>query len=169
MTILVGAAVKGAEALSIWGRKMRLADLIGGGVVLLLGLAVIYFSSQLEYYSEFGPGPGFLPLWIGISITVFAVILILNLLRKHGKAGAFLKQRTREGFKLLLVIIGIFLLLPLLGFSIGFGLFAGVTMRAMGKHRWTMCGLTAVGIAIGIRYVFGHWLSIPLPTGVVGW
>ncbi len=148
---------------------MRLADLIGGGVVLLLGLAVIYFSSQLEYYSEFGPGPGFLPLWIGISITAFAAILIFNLLRKGGKAGAFFKLRTREGFKLLLVIIGTFLLLPLLGFSIGFGLFAGVTMRTMGKHHWRMCGLTAVGIAIGIRYVFGHWLSIPLPTGVVGW
>ncbi len=35
---------------------MRLADLIGGAVVLVLGLAVIYFASQLEYYSEFGPG-----------------------------------------------------------------------------------------------------------------
>jgi hypothetical protein len=148
---------------------MRLADLIGGAVVLILGLAVIYFSSQLEYYSEFGPGPGFLPLWVGISITVFATVLIFNILRKHKKVGAFLKPRTREGFKLLIIIIATFFLLPLLGFSIGFGLFAGVTMRVMGRHRWVICGLTAVGIAIGIRYVFGHWLSIPLPTGIVGW
>jgi hypothetical protein len=42
-------------------------------------------------------------------------------------------------------------------------------MRLMGKHRWASCGLTAVGIGVGIRLVFGHWLSIPLPTGVVGW
>jgi hypothetical protein len=148
---------------------MRLADLIGGVVVLILGLAVIYFSSQLVYYSEFGPGPGFLPLWIGICITGLAAYLIFNILRKRGKTEAFLKPRTREGFKLLLFIIATFLLLPLLGFSIGFGLFAGVTMRIMGRHRWMPCGLTAVGIAIGIRYVFGHWLSIPLPTGIVGW
>ena len=148
---------------------MRLADLIGGVVVLLLGLAVIYFSSQLEYYSEFGPGPGFLPLWVGICITGFAIVLISNILRKHGKVGAFLKSRTREGFKLLIIIIVTFFLLPFLGFSIGFGLFAGVTMRFTGRHRWIICGLTAVGIAIGIRYVFGHWLKIPLPTGNVGW
>ena len=148
---------------------MRLADLIGGAVVLILGLAVIYFSSQLEYYSEFGPGPGFLPLWIGICITVFAIYLLINILRKPQKAGDFLKPRTREGVKLLIIIIATFLLLPLLGFSIGFGLFAGVTMRVMGKHGWVACGLTAVCIAIGIRYVFGHWLSIPLPTGIVGW
>jgi hypothetical protein len=148
---------------------MRLADLIGGIVVLILGLAVIYFSSQMEYYSEFGPGPGFLPLWIGICITGFAIVLISNILRKHEKVGAFLKPRTREGFKLLIIIIATFFLLPFLGFSVGFGLFAGITMRIMGRHHWVICGLTAVGITIGIRYVFGHWLSIPLPTGIAGW
>jgi hypothetical protein len=148
---------------------MRLADFIGGAVVLVLGLAVILFSSQMQYYSEFGPGPGFLPLWVGIGITGCAIVLILNLLRKHEKAGAFFKPKTREGFKLLIIIIATFFLLPFLGFSIGFGLFAGITMRIMGRHGWVVCGLTAVGIAIGIRYVFGHWLSIPLPTGVVGW
>jgi hypothetical protein len=148
---------------------MRLADFIGGAVVLALGLAVILLSSQMQYYSEFGPGPGFLPLWIGIGITACAVVLILNLLRKHGKTGAFLKTQTREGFKLLLIIIVTFFLLPFLGFSIGFGLFAGITMRLMGRHGWVVCGLTAVGIAIGIRYIFGYWLSIPLPAGVVGW
>ena len=152
-----------------WRIWMRLADLIGGTVVLVLGLAVIFFSSQMQYYSEFGPGPGFLPLWIGIGITACAVVLILNLLRKREKVGAFLKSGTREGFKLLVIIIAAFFLLPFLGFSIGFGLFAGITMRLMGRHGWVSCGLTAVGIAIGIRYVFGHWLNIPLPAGVVGW
>jgi len=148
---------------------MRLADFIGGAVVLILGLAVIFFSSQMEYYSEFGPGPGFLPLWVGICITGCAVVLIVNLIRKHEKAGAFFKLRTKEGFKLLAIIIATFLLLPFLGFSIGFGLFAGITMRIMGRHGWVTCGLTAVGIAIGIRLVFGYWLSIPLPAGIVGW
>ena len=161
--------MRGADDFLLRGIRMRLADFIGGAVVLLLGLAAIYFSSQLEYYSEFGPGPGFLPLWIGISIAGFAIVVIFNILRKHEKVGAFLKPRTREGFKLLIIIIATFFLLPLLGFSIGFGLFAGITMRFMGKHRWVICGLTAVGIAIGIRYVFGHWLSIPLPKGIVGW
>ena len=148
---------------------MRVADFIGGAVVLILGLAVIFFSSQMEYYSEFGPGPGFLPLWVGICITGCAVVLIVNLIRKREKAVAFFKLRTKEGFKLLIIIIATFLLLPFLGFSIGFGLFAGITMRIMGRHGWVVCGLTAVGIAIGIRLVFSHWLMIPLPTGIVGW
>ena len=161
--------MRGADDFLLRGRRMRLADFIGGAVVLLLGLAAIYFSLQLEYYSEFGPGPGFLPLWIGICITGFAIVLIFVTLKKHGKAGAFLKPRTREGFKLLLLIVPTFFLLRFLGFSVAFGLFAGITMRVMGRHQWVSCGLTAVGIAIGIRYVFGQWLSIPLPKGIVGW
>jgi hypothetical protein len=148
---------------------MRLADLIGGVVVLVLGLAVIYFSSQMEYYSEFGPGPGFLPLWVGICIAGCAVALIVNLLRKHEKAGAFFKRQTKEGLKLLIIIIATFLLLPFLGFSIGFGLSAGVTMRMMGRHGWVICVLAAVGIAVGIHFIFGYWLMIPLPTGIVRW
>ena len=148
---------------------MRIADFIGRVAGLILGMAAGYFSWPLVYFSEFGPGPGFLPLWIGISIAGFAIVVIFNILRKHEKVGVFLKPRTREGFKLLLIIIATFFLLPLLGFSIGFGLFAGITMRVMGRHGWVSCGLAAVGIAIGIRYVFGHWLSIPLPKGIVGW
>jgi hypothetical protein len=62
-----------------------------------------------------------------------------------------------------------FLLFPLLGFSVVLGLFVGASMRIMGKHRWIPCGLTAVVTAIAIHYIFGHWLSIPLPTGIVGW
>jgi len=148
---------------------MRLADLIGGVFVLILGLAVIFFSSQLTYYSEFGPGPGFLPLWIGIVITVCAVYVIFDLLRKHGGKEEFFKPRTRLGFQIFITIIITFLLLPLLGFAIGLAFFIGVTMRMMGKHRWVLCGLTAIVTAIGIHFIFISWLTIPLPRGLIGW
>jgi hypothetical protein len=67
------------------------------------------------------------------------------------------------------LIVVALLLLPLLGFSVGFALFTGTAMRLMGRHRWIVCALTSVGIAIGIHFAFGEWLSIPLPSGIVGW
>jgi hypothetical protein len=148
---------------------MRIADLIGGVIVLLLGLAVIYFSSQLEYYSEYGPGPGFLPLWVGIIIAGCAIYVIIDVLKKHHKIGTFFKPRTKLGLHVLVIIFITFLLLPLLGFSIGLALFAGITMRIMGKHRWLSCSLTAVVTAICIHLVFISWLTIPLPQGLIGW
>jgi hypothetical protein len=69
----------------------------------------------------------------------------------------------------LIIIFITFLLLPLLGFSIGLALFVGVTMRIMGKHRWVPCSLTAVVTAICIHLIFISWLTIPLPQGLIGW
>jgi uncharacterized membrane protein len=148
---------------------MKVADLVGGVAVLLLGIAIVFFSSQLPYYSEYGPGPGFLPLWLGIVLIGSAVFVLLNILRKHVKVDTFLKPGTKQSAMMLILIFISFLLLPLLGFSVGLAFFSGVTMRVMGKHGWMACGLTTVGIAIGIHFVFGQWLHIPLPAGMVGW
>ena len=148
---------------------MKVADLAGGLVVLLFGIAIVFFSSQLPYKSEYGPGPGFLPLWLGIVLIGSAVFVLLNILRKQVKVDAFFKTGTKQSAMMFILIFISFLLLPLLGFAVGLAFFSGLTMRVMGKHSWMACGLTAVGVAIGIRFVFGQWLHIPLPAGIVGW
>jgi putative tricarboxylic transport membrane protein len=148
---------------------MRLADLIGGLVVLLFGLAVTVFSLQLQYMSEYGPGPGFLPLWLGIGITACSLGVLYQTLRKHGATGAFFQPRTKIGVTMLAIIVGAFVLLPYLGFSVALGIFSFVSMRLIGKHGLLTCAITAVAAAIGIHYVFAEWLSIPLPGGIVDW
>ena len=148
---------------------MWVADLVGGIVVLLLGTALIFFSRQLSYMSEYGPGPGFLPLWLGIGLVGCALFVILKNLKEHAKAGPFFKPRTKLAVKMLVTIIVAFLLFPLLGFPIGLALFTGFTMRIMGKHHLIICGITAVITAVGIHFIFGELLYIPLPTGMIGW
>lgn len=148
---------------------MWLADLIGGVVVLLFGLSVVFFSRQLPYMLEFGPGPGFLPLWLGIGMAGCAIPIILKVLKKRDRTEAFVKPQTRVGLQMLGLIVVAFLLLPLLGFSIGLALFTATAMRLIGKHGMLACGLTAVGTAVGINVIFGLWLDIPIPTGIVGW
>ncbi len=148
---------------------MRAADLIGGIIVLLLGVAVVFFSRQLVYMSEYGPGPGFLPLWLGIGLVGCAFFVILKNLKEGGKLGSFFKARTKLAVKMLVTIIVAFLFFPLLGFPIDLALFTGFTMRLMGKHRLVLCGVTAFITAIGIHFIFGELLFIPLPKGMIGW
>jgi hypothetical protein len=137
--------------------------------VLALGMAVIFFSRQLPYHSDYGPGPGFLPMWIGVVLVICSMIVTVQELRAANKGETFFQPRTRMAVKVLVVIAIAFLLFPLLGFSVGFGLFICATMRLMGGHRWVTCGVAAVVTAVGIHFLFGHWLDIPLPTGLVGW
>ncbi len=145
------------------------ARVIGGVSVLALGVAVIVCARQLPYHSDYGPGPGFLPLWIGVVLVLCSLVVTVQELRTANTGESFFQPRTRMAVKVLAVIAGAFLLFPFLGFSVGFGLFILTTMRLMGKHRWVACGVAAVVTAVGIHYLFGQWLDIPLPTGLVGW
>jgi putative tricarboxylic transport membrane protein len=145
------------------------ARVFGSLAVLALGIAVIFFSRQLPYHSDYGPGPGFLPTWIGYVLAACAAIVTGQELRAANKEETFFQPRTRIAVKVLALIATTFLFFRLLGFSIGFGLFICAAMRLIGGHRWITCGVAAVATAVSIRLLFGHWLSIPLPTGLVGW
>jgi putative tricarboxylic transport membrane protein len=145
------------------------ARVFGGLAVLALGIVVIFFSRQLPYHSDYGPGPGFLPTWIGYVLAACAVVVTAQQLRAANNKETFFQRRTRMAVKVLVIIVTTFLLVPVLGFSVGFGLFICAAMRLMGGHRWATCGVAAIGTAVSIHFLFGHWLGIPLPTGLVGW
>lgn len=145
------------------------ARVLGGVAVLALGLVTVFFARQLPYHANYGPGPGFLPLWIGYVLAICGVIVTIRDLRAPNKGDTFFQPRTRMAIKVLAVIAVTFLLLPLLGFALAFGLFICATMRLMGNHRWITCGLAAIVTTVGIHFLFGQWLDIPLPTGWVGW
>lgn len=147
------------------------AEFIGAWAVTLLGLFIIVFSLPLEYYTELGPGPGFLPLLLGIGILLGGVIEIINVFRKRTGAEPrpFLLPRSKLGFQMLGLIVGAFLLLPVLGIAIGLALCTAAAMRVIGKHKLSTCGLTALGSALFIHFVFGQWLDIPLNKGLIGW
>ena len=147
---------------------MWLADLVSGIVVLALGIAIVYFSSQLSYMSEYGPGPGFLPIYLGSGLIICAIAVILKVLKKHERTEKFFKPRTILIVYAIIIIMITFILFPVFGFSLGLGLYVGATMRTIGRHRWISCGLTSLITAVCIHFVFGHWLDIPLPTGIVG-
>jgi putative tricarboxylic transport membrane protein len=147
---------------------VRYARVFGGVAMLALGVAVVVLSRRLPYHSEYGPGPGFLPTWIGYVLSACAVVVTVQELRAPVATEEFVRPRTRLAVTVLAGIGVTFLLLPVLGFSVAFGLFICVTMRIMGRHRWLACGGAAVAVAVGIHLVFGRWLGIPLPTGLFG-
>lgn len=147
------------------------AELIGAWTVLLFGLFIVVFAIPLQYYTDLGPGAGFLPFWIGIGITVGGVVEVIKAFRVKARTemGMFLQPRSKLGFQMLGLILITFLTFPFLGFSVGLALCTAAAMRIIGKHKMVTCGLTAVGSAIFIHVVFAQWLEIPLPMGMIGW
>src|SRR5512137_1606557 len=85
--------------------EMRFAEVAGGIVLLLLGMAIFFFSLELPYMAEYGPGPGFLPRWLSFALVACSAYVLVQLLRKRNKDEPFFKPRTREGVKVLGLII----------------------------------------------------------------
>ena len=149
---------------------MWYANVLAGVAVLLLGATTTAVSwLTLPYSGEFGPGPGFLPFWMGIVLTVCAVPVLVAALRNRGTSERLFRPQTAKCLQVLAMIVGVFLVLPILGFSAGLALITGGGMRLVGRHGWTACAVTVIATAIGIHYLFGQWLAIPLPTGMIGW
>jgi hypothetical protein len=149
---------------------MWYANIIGGVAVLLLGVATTAAAwLTLPYGGDFGPGPGFVPLWLGLVLTACAIPVIIADCRSLERSETLFRPETWTCLKVLGLVVAVFLLLPLLGFSVGLALITGGGMWIMGRHGWVAYAVTMVGTAVCIHYLFGQWLTIPLPTGVIGW
>lgn len=148
---------------------MYFARVLGALFVTGLGIAVIVLAWQLPYHSDFGPGPGFLPTWIGYVLVIFGSIVTIQEVRAPRTGEAFFRERTVIAVNVLVALALAFVVVPLLGFAITFGLFMLVTMRLLGTHRWWACGSAGFVTALSVHQVFGGWLGIPLPGGFIGW
>lgn len=148
---------------------MGIANVLGGVVALILGLCITFFASQLPYQAEYGPGPGLLPLWIGIGLSACAILTIIKAISQYRRQeGKFFQPKTRQVLFILATLVVTFLLVPFLGLSLDLALFTGFTMRSTGRHGWAFCGFMAVATAAAVRIIFGYMLDIPLPKGFIG-
>jgi putative tricarboxylic transport membrane protein len=148
---------------------MGAANLLGGVVILVVGLLITFLASQLSYWSEYGPGPGLLPFWIGVVLSACAILIIIKAVRQYRLTeGKFLQPKTRQVLFILITLIVTFLVVPLFGLSLCLALFTAFTMRQTGRHGWLLCGLMAVATAAAVRIIFGYMLDIPLPKGLFG-
>ena len=149
---------------------MWYANIAAGLAFFLLGVATTTLAwLDLPYTADFSPGPGFLPLWLGIGLMICSIPVIVAELINKEKSEKLLRPETVKCVKVLILIVTVFLLLPVFGFSAGLALITAGGMRLMGKPSWGACAVTVIVTAVAIHYLFGQWLGIPLPEGMIGW
>jgi len=148
---------------------MDISQLFGGVAVLVLGALISLFAWRLPYESDVGPGPGFMPLWIGIGLGLCGLATTIRAARAlRPQDTRFFLPKTKQVVLVFATLVATFLLLPVLGLTAGLALFMGFTMRVTGRHGWLWCGLATVACAAAVRIVFGFMLDIPLPRGLIG-
>jgi putative tricarboxylic transport membrane protein len=150
---------------------MRGADRTAGAV--LLALAVAFGAGALRQYAYWGPqgpGPAFLPFWLGVVMAVLATLLLVQAWRSADPGAPWLPGS--EGVRRLLIVMGATVafvaLLNVLGMVLGTVLFLTVLMRFLDRCAWPVTLAVSLATAAFIYLVFGRWLKVPLPVGVLG-
>ena len=142
-------------------------------VFLLLGLFVVWQSSQLRYFSRLGPGPGFFGVWLGGLMALLAVIMLVRntLPRWRTDETLDLLPPAEVRVRLLATVasLGVVVVaLPFLGFRLtilGLSLFL---LAFVGRQSWPVSVAVSLVASIGVYYIFTNLLGVVLPTGVGG-
>ena len=150
---------------------MKRAEQVLGVVLLLFAIYIAYESSMIEAGAEFGMGPGFMPFWLAVGLGITsAAVLVRAIALPAGRFEAAFYPEKAGALRVVLVLAGYLLsviLMKPLGLPISLAVLTAITMPIFGCRSVKTIALTAVLTLFGVYLVFGRWLGVPLPMGVL--
>ena len=150
---------------------MKQADVVGGGVGVLIGSYAIWEAQRMPVDVIMKIGPGFFPTILAALLIVFSLALIANALRGRsiGKAEPFRwsDPGVRRGAVMLVAAALFCLALKPLGFIPISILFLLVMMLVFGNRKPLALLLAPLSVTAGIWVIFEKLLHLNLPQGVL--
>lgn len=156
---------------------MRRADQVTGLALFVSAVIFTAVARQFAYWSPNGPGPGFLPFWLGLALAVLSALLVIGATRRAetaepGRPEEPSSRPAGQGLRHLLAVLvatGLLVaLLNVLGMILACMLFLVGLLRFVERHSWRSSLGVAVGTAAVNYLVFTYWLKVPFPVGPLG-
>lgn len=151
---------------------MRRADQITGVIVLVFSLAVMEGARRMPPSGTFGPGAGFLPFWLGLTMAVLSTILLVNATREPAQAGdrsPFPRGRAVVSILATVGALAAFILLfETLGFLLSIALLTAFILRVVEQEGWLTSLTVAVANSAGLYVIFQILLGVSLPKNILG-
>jgi hypothetical protein len=139
-------------------------------IFLIFALIVIWQSFLMPVGRLSKPGPGFLPLWVGIILALLSAFLWIEAgLRKSAPVQVqFLTGEGRWSSALFTVgsLLAYALLIEFLGFIICTLLLLIFLFRFVGNQKWWLVFTETVLVTIVTHVIFKVGLKVQLPIGL---
>ena len=140
------------------------------GVALAsIGFAVLVIIGSLRAGIDWGaegPRAGFFPFYIALFILFASMVNLFSVIMDMpaGKLFAEWGQLLRVLSVIIptAVYVGI---IPTLGIYVSSAMLIALFMKWLGKYRWSIIALVAVGVPVATFLVFEKWFLVPLPKG----
>jgi putative tricarboxylic transport membrane protein len=137
------------------------------GVFFLLSAWICVEALQVPLGSFRMPGAGFFPLFLGLTLGVLSIMLLVQSLAGPAPGSRRLWPEQPAVFYLVGSLVAAVWLFERAGFLIAMALFLGVAMRALGTRSWATVVVGAVIGTVASYIVFSRALRIALPSGIV--
>jgi hypothetical protein len=115
-------------------------------------------------------GPGAYPTGLSLFVALCGLIQLVRAFR-GGLAPGVPWPRGRSLGRVAMAfgsLVAYLYTMQWVGFWLGTTLFLLFQFRALGAYSWRVAVPMSLGLAFAIAYVFGLWLYLPLPRGVIG-
>jgi hypothetical protein len=139
-------------------------------ILTVIGIAIMAGSFRYEIGSFESPGPGFVPFFSGLAMTIFSAIPILQSLKQGWMPLGSLWERAKWQ-RGVLVTAGLLLycfFLNDLGFLLATLLLTIGFFRLLQKPNWKATLFAALMTTAGFYLLFQVWLKAQLPRGFLG-
>jgi len=142
------------------------------GVALAsIGFAVLVIIGSLKAginWGAEGPRAGFFPFYIACFILLASIVNLFSAFVDMPREKLF--AQWGQLLRVLSVIIptAVFVgIIPTLGIYVSSALLIALFMKWLGKYRWSIVALVALGVPVATFLVFEKWFLVPLPKGPV--
>lgn len=150
---------------------MRRANQVTSGLFLALGLFVLLEALNLEYWSPLGPGPGFFPFWLGLTLSLLATGWLVKSTRGPD-------EPLPEGFfpdsfgamrivSIVVALIVLAFLFEFLGFQVTMFAFLLFLLVALGRQALPLTLVLSLVGSFGTYQVFTRYLDVQLPAASI--
>jgi putative tricarboxylic transport membrane protein len=138
---------------------------------LIIGLSFSIWSTTYPIGNLYRPGPGFVPLILGILLIFLSLLLFKNAKRSRSLPkvtfSSFPGGLKKVACTALILILAAFLF-ERIGYLFTIFLLVAFLMRAVEPQSWRATLITAFSAALAIYLVFDLLLKQPLPRGPLG-
>lgn len=147
---------------------MSSTDRATGAITLLLGAGVVFLSAGMPLLTRGVPGPGLLPMIIGLALAAFGAMLLV---RPGDYAPTSGWPPREDGMRVAMTVgalVAYTAAVPILGFPIATTLFLAGLIWWWGTYRWWLAMIIGVISSLAMVVIFQILLRAPLPSGIWG-
>lgn len=146
---------------------MTRADAVIGAGLTLAFLALAIAANGLGVTSEFEPGPGFAPFWLGVFGAILSAYITVRSVRADPAPPFLAAGLTRVTVAVAGLVIAI-ALADTVGFFVALTAYLLLVTLVIERMRAPSGIATAVGTMLLVYLVFVVFLHVPFPKGPLG-